>query len=62
MRPKPNLQENANQLTNFSTDENGFGCIQNQFLDKCKQISQFIAQENGFGYVQNQTYRKVQIN
>jgi hypothetical protein len=58
MRPKPTLQENANQLTDVSANENGFGCsfgcIQNQSLHKCKQISQFIAHENGFGCVQNQ--------
>jgi hypothetical protein len=55
---------NGNQFTDFSANENGFGCIQNhaQSLDKCKQISQFIAHENGFGCVQNQTYRKMQIN
>jgi hypothetical protein len=39
-------KENGNQ---FSANENGFGCIQNQSLDKCKQIRQFIAHENGFG-------------
>jgi hypothetical protein len=62
MRPKPTLQENANPLTDVSANENGFGCIQNQSLDKCKQISQFIAHENGFGCVQNQPCKKMQIN
>jgi hypothetical protein len=62
MHPKPTLQENANQLTDVSANENGFGCIQNQSLDKCKQISQFIAHENGFGCVQNQPCKKMQIN
>jgi hypothetical protein len=52
-------KENGNQ---FSANENGFGCIQNQSLDKCKQIRQFIAHENGFGRVQNQPCRKMQIN
>ena len=28
-------------------NDNGFGCIQNQSLDKCKQIRQFRAHENG---------------
>jgi hypothetical protein len=28
-------------------DENGFGYIQNQSLDRYKQIIQFIAHENG---------------
>jgi hypothetical protein len=62
MRPKPTPQDNVNQFTDFSVNENGFGYIQNQSLDKCKQISQFIAHENGFGCVENQTYRKMQIN
>jgi hypothetical protein len=39
--------------------KNGFGCIQNQSLDRCKQISQFIAHENGFGCIQNQSLAKV---
>jgi hypothetical protein len=52
-------KENGNQ---FSANENGFGCIQNQSLDKCKQISRFIAHENGFGCVQTQTYRRMQTN
>jgi hypothetical protein len=34
-------------FSDFSANENGFGCIQNQSLDRCKQISQFIAYENG---------------
>ena len=55
-------QTNENKSADFSANENGFGCIQNQSLDKCKQISQFIAHENGFGCVQNQPYRKMQIN
>jgi hypothetical protein len=54
MRPKPILLENGNNFTDFSANENGLGCIQNQSLDKYKQISQFIAHENGFGSVQNQ--------
>jgi hypothetical protein len=62
MRSKPTLLENANQLTDVSGNENGFGCIQNQSLEKCKQISQFIAHENGFGCVQNQPFKKMQIN
>jgi hypothetical protein len=62
MRPKPTLQEIANQLTDVSANENGFGCIQNQSLEKSKQISQFIAHENGFGYVQNQPFKKMHIN
>jgi hypothetical protein len=62
MRPKPTLQENANQLTDVSANGNGFGCIQNQSLDKCEQISQFTAHENVFGCVQTQTYRRMQIN
>jgi hypothetical protein len=47
--------ENGNHFTDFSTNENGLGCIQNQSLVRCKQISQFIAHENGFGSVQNQS-------
>jgi hypothetical protein len=43
MRPKPTLKENTNQYTDFSASETGFGCIQNQSLDKCEQISQFKA-------------------
>jgi hypothetical protein len=62
MRPKPILLENGNHFTDFSANENGFGCIQNQSLDRCKQISRFIAHENGFGCVQNQPCRKMQIN
>jgi hypothetical protein len=58
MRPKPTLQENTNQFTDFSASENGFWCIQNQSLDKCEQISQFKAHENGFGCVQNQSAAK----
>jgi hypothetical protein len=58
MRPKPTLQENTNQFTDFSANENGFGCIQNQSLDKCEQIRQFKAHENGFGCVQNQPAAK----
>jgi hypothetical protein len=38
--------------------ENGFGCIQNQSLDRCKQISQYIAHENGFGCIQNKSLDK----
>jgi hypothetical protein len=51
-----NPQTNKNKSVDFSANENGFGCIQNQSLDKCKQISQFIARENGFGCVQSQSY------
>ena len=43
--------------TNYSqyiANENGFGFIQNQSLDRWKQISQFMADENGFGCIQNQ--------
>ena len=58
MRPEPILLENGNHFTDFSANENGFGCIQNQSLDRCKQISQFIALENGFGYVQNQSIHR----
>jgi hypothetical protein len=58
MRPKPTLQENTNQFTDFSASENGFGCIQNQSLDKFEQISQFKAHENSFGCVQNQPAAK----
>ena len=55
MRPKPILLENGNHFTDFSANENGSGCIQNQSVDKCKQISQLIAHENGFGCIQNQS-------
>jgi hypothetical protein len=55
MRLKPILLENGNNFTDFSANENGFGCIQNQSLDRCRQISQFIAHENGFGCIQNQS-------
>jgi hypothetical protein len=51
-------KENGNQFTDFSANENGFGCIQNQSLDKCKQIRQFIAHENGFGFVKKPTMRE----
>jgi flagellar hook-length control protein FliK len=54
-RPKPNLQENANQFTDFSVHENGFGCIQNQSLNRYEQTSRYIAHENGFGCIQNQS-------
>ena len=57
-----NPQTNKNKSVDFSAFGNGFGCVQNQFLDKCKQISQYIAHENGFGCVQNQPCRKMQIN
>jgi hypothetical protein len=50
-------KENRNQFNDFSANENGFGCVQNQSLDKCKQIRQFIADGNGFGCVQNQSYK-----
>jgi hypothetical protein len=73
MRPEPILLENGNQFTDFSANENGFGCIQNQSLDKCKanlllmrkkckQISQFIVHENGFGCAHNQSSRKMEVN
>ena len=52
-------QTNENKSADFSANENGFGCIQNQSLDKCKQISRFIAHENGFGCVQNQPCNKI---
>jgi hypothetical protein len=52
-------QTNENKSADFSAFENGFRCVQNQSVDKCKQISQFIAHENGFGCVQNQTDRKM---
>ena len=58
MRPKPTLQENTNQFTDFSASENSFGCLQNQSLDKCEQISQLKAHENGFGCVYNQSAAK----
>jgi hypothetical protein len=45
MRPKPILLENGNHFTDFCTNKNGFGYIQNQSLDKCEQIIQFIAHE-----------------
>jgi hypothetical protein len=57
-----NPQTNENKSADFSAFGNGFRCIQNQSLDKCKQIGQFIAHENGFGWVQNQPCRKMQIN
>ena len=57
-----NPQTNENKSADFNAFGNGFRCIQNQSLDKCKQISQFIAHENGFGCVQNQPCRKIQIN
>jgi hypothetical protein len=50
-----------NGFTDFSAHENGFGCIQNQSLDRCKQMSQFIAHENGFGCLQNQSYWRMEI-
>ena len=31
---KTNVQQNANQLTDFSANENGFRCVQNQSQDK----------------------------
>jgi hypothetical protein len=55
MRPKPILLENGNHFTDFSAKGNGFECIQNQSLDRCKQTGQFIAHENGFGCVQNES-------
>ena len=51
-------QTNENKSVNFSAFENGFRCVQNQSLDKCKQISKFKAHENGFGCVQNQPAEK----
>jgi hypothetical protein len=53
MHPKPMLMQNGNHFADFSANENGFGCIHNQSLDRSKQISQYIAHENGFGCVQN---------
>ena len=53
-----NPQKNENKSADFSAFENGFRCVQNQSLDKCKQISQFKAHENGFGCVQNQPASK----
>jgi hypothetical protein len=61
MRPKSILLENGNNFTDFSANENGFGCIKNQSLDKCKQIIHFVAHENGFRCVQNQSYWKMEI-
>jgi hypothetical protein len=55
MLPKPILLENGIHFTDFSANENGFGCFQNQSLDICKHTSQFIAHENGFGCIQNKT-------
>jgi hypothetical protein len=40
-----NLQTNENKSADFSAYRTGFGCVQNQSLDKCKEISQFIAHE-----------------
>jgi hypothetical protein len=58
---KSNPSSDAKKISQFIAHENGFGCIQNQSLDRCKQISQIIAHENGFGCVQNQSYWKMEI-
>jgi hypothetical protein len=60
MHPKP-IPRQMKQTSQYIAHENGFGCIQNQSLDRCKQISLFIAHEKGFGCVQNQSYRKMEI-
>jgi hypothetical protein len=58
MRRKPTLQGNRNQFTDFNASQNGFGCIQTQYLDKCEQISHFKAHEDRFGCIQNQPAAK----
>jgi hypothetical protein len=43
MRPKPILLENGNHFTDFSANENGFGCVQNQSYWKMEIILQILA-------------------